>query len=144
MKNNKDLLDDISSLIKVDINALAAYKQAIDNIEDNEILNNLKSFADDHSDHIKNLSKWLNDNGGKAPELKKNMKGLIMEGFTAIAAKIGLKPTFKAMQQNERLTNKKYKDALEIYGNIDLTNLIKKCYEDEVRHLTYFDEQLLK
>jgi rubrerythrin len=140
---NKKLINNICDLIQADFNSIIAYKQAIKNIENDKIKQRLLTFLEDHDNHIKTLSKWVNDNGGKVPELKEDIKGYIIKGFTAIAAQIGLKSTLKALQQNEKITNKTYREALDLEcDDAVLKANIKKGYDDEVRHLQYIDEQL--
>jgi uncharacterized protein (TIGR02284 family) len=139
---DNDVIKNVVQLIQVDIDALAAYKQALSAIDDSAIHKKMKSFADDHARHIKELSKWVKDAGGTPPENTKDIKGFLIQGFTAIAGKIGLKSVLTAMQQNEKLTNKAYKNAKGWKGSSELKELVSNGYDDEVKHMEFLDEQL--
>ena len=56
MMTNEDMIDKLNSLIQLDIDAVQAYEQALDNIDMMMIRIQISDFRDDHQAHIRNLS----------------------------------------------------------------------------------------
>ena len=134
--------EEINSLIQLDIDAVEAYDQAIKNTDHGEIRANLQRFQKDHESHIETLSKELKKLGEKPPERTKDIKGFLIEGFTAIRSLTGTEGALKAMLMNEKLTTKTYHDALDCDTPAPVKDIIRKNYEDEKRHLKYIQEAL--
>ncbi|OHB55743.1 MAG: hypothetical protein A2Y12_11465 [Planctomycetes bacterium GWF2_42_9] len=137
---NAKSVDILKSLVQLDIDAVGAYSQAIEHIENTHISENLNKFMRDHQQHIDNLSNILRVNGEEAPEISKDFKGFILEGFTSLRSITGDEGTLKAMRTNEQLTNKKYKEAVEDLSlDTDVIATIESNYRDEQEHLSYIE-----
>ncbi len=138
---NKDIVKKLTDLTQLDIDAVHAYKQALDNITDDEIYRNISSFREDHIRHVEQLSILIRTYGEEPPEFTKDFKGYFIEGFTSLRSLTGTKGALKAMETNEILTNNTYKKALEEDGEEDLptevVELLRRNYDDEKRHLDY-------
>lgn len=136
--NNNDLLDILGNLAQLDIDASYAYTQALKNIEDKEIYNNIKDFRTDHEKHIQDLNKIMQFYGGTEYKKQRDLKGFLIEGFTLLRSSTGTIGALKAMETNEKITNKIYKDTLDKnYFPTDVRVIIEKNYNDEKRHLRY-------
>ena len=61
--------------------------------------------------------------GGNPPKRSVDLKGLLLEGFTALRSVTGTEGALKAMQSNEKTTNKKYQEALAISREWSLPEL---------------------
>lgn len=140
--NEKNLIDRLSSLMQLDIDAVHAYGQAIDNIKDPAIKNELSMFRDDHERHISDLSLAITNLGGKPPEHSRDFKGFLIEGFTALRSVTGTEGALKAMKGNEELTNKTYREALNLQLPPDARDIVERNYHDEQRHLAYINRVL--
>jgi uncharacterized protein (TIGR02284 family) len=140
--NEKDLIDRLSSLMQLDIDAVHAYGQAIDSIKDPAIKNELIMFRDDHERHIGDLSLAISNLGGQPPERSRDFKGFLIEGFTALRSVTGTEGALKAMKGNEELTNKTYRDALDLQLPPDIRDIVERNYRDEQRHLAYINRVL--
>jgi uncharacterized protein (TIGR02284 family) len=138
----QEIIDSLKSLARLDIDAYHAYGKAIAEIKEVPISERLLVFQQDHRKHYLDLSEKLKELGGVAPEFSKDFKGYLLEGFTSIRSKMGIKGALKAMQSNEQTTNKKYREALEPEMPKDVRDLLEKNYDDEKRHLAYVEEQL--
>lgn len=140
---NKDHVDKIKSLIKLDIDAAAAYEEALEHIETPSIHKTMNMYRDDHQRHVDVLSRLLRDAGEVPPERTKDIKGFFIEGFTSLRSVTGEDGALKAMLSNEKITNRKYQDA---YDNWDLEPealaIVSDNYEDERRHLSYIEDVL--
>lgn len=133
----------VNDLIQLDIDASVAYEQAIAEIEEKDIKQQLTRFREDHERHISELSSLLESLGGKPIEKSQDIKGYIIEGMTKIQSMMGTKNALRAMITNEKITNKKYAAALEFSGfTREVRQLIRDNYQDEQRHLKYVEEKL--
>lgn len=142
----ESLIKKLVSIVHVDIDALQAYDQALKNIADDKehekVYNTLAGFAEDHREHIKNLSGWLKEMGKTPPDTSMGVGGFLLKSFTAIRGITGLKGTLAAMKNNEEITNKSYAEICQLNTEKGLQNLLKKNYEDEKRHLKYIVDTL--
>lgn len=140
--DTKQVNKKLSKLMQLDVDAVRAYDQAIQNIDVATVRDNLSTFKSDHERHIEDLSAAIRRNGGTPPERKPDVKGFFIEGFTSIRSKSGTEGALKAMQGNEKLTNKTYQDALDSDLPADMRAIVKRNREDERRHLEYIEKAL--
>jgi len=141
--NNNEICDYLNKLIQLDFDASRAYKQAIDEIDDPQVKATIRTFQADHDRHCSDLSYKVETLGGTPIELKRDIKGAFLEGLTAIRSATGTDGALKAMESNEKLTNKKYSQAMEQDFPFDVKDVIRRNYDDEQRHLAYIQEELL-
>ena len=139
---NDETYENIVDIIKLDIDAVNAYEQAIDSIEETLIQNRLENFKDDHQRHVDDLSDYLLINGRTPPDESPDFKGYLLEGFTSLRSITGTDGALKAMKTNEELTNKKYDEAVTWDLEPKLAKIIKRNREDEQVHLAYIEEAL--
>ncbi|MES2642981.1 MAG: DUF2383 domain-containing protein [Myxococcota bacterium] len=132
----------LNELIHLDIDAVRAYGQAIDNIRDTAVRQTLTGFRADHERHVTELSALVRNYGGE-PAHRPDLKGVLLEGMTAIRSAMGEGPALRAMRDNERFTNRRYVKALETPGLPDeVRNLIASNREDERRHLAWIEARV--
>ncbi len=138
----KDILKNLGHLCQVDIDAVASYEQAIDNVTDANIKQKLEHFKNDHERHITEISKHIRTHGGQPPEYKPGMKGFVLKGFTAIRSAAGTEAALNAMKSNEYTTNKHYSEAMNWDWPDEIMNVVKNNYDDEKHHLDYIESTL--
>ncbi len=131
----------LNDLIAVDIDAVSAYGAAIERVKHVDIKQRLGEFQKDHERHIRELSAYVTRFGGK-PRTRADVKGFFLKGFTALTSMVGDEAALRAMQGNEQLTNRSYKEALEEAWPDDLRQVIAHNYGDEQRHLAYIRDAL--
>jgi len=136
----KELIDRLNDLIQLDVDAVRAYEQAIDACDAADIKSKLNEFKGDHERHITDLSAVVSAEGG-TPEVKRDIKGFLIEGFTAIVSH-GDHSALLAMHGNEELTNRIYRAALDEELPQDVRAPVERNYEDEQRHLAWIKEAL--
>ena len=139
-----DMIKNLSSLVQLDIDASHAYDQAIEQIDTLSIRNELIKFRGDHERHIDELSALIRKLGGTPPERSRDFKGYLIEGFTALRSSTGTEGALKAMQGNEKLTNKQYDKARSYDLTPEAKTLVERNYLDEVAHLKYIESVLAK
>ncbi|MBD3346597.1 MAG: DUF2383 domain-containing protein [Chitinivibrionales bacterium] len=144
MESEKQITEHLVSLIKIDIDASHGYSQAIDEVEDPDIQEQLIRYQEDHERHIDDLSALLLDMGEEPPELTRDIKGYFIEGMTALRSRMGTEQALKAMEQNEKLTNKTYGDARKWDVPQEVHEVIQRNFTDEQEHLKYIQETLKK
>ncbi|HUU97002.1 MAG TPA: DUF2383 domain-containing protein [Phycisphaerae bacterium] len=140
--DSKEVIDELRSLVKTDIDAAHAYRQAIPEIDAPEIQAELGKFLDDHERHVMELTDALRGLGTEAPEYTRSFKGFIISGFTAIRAAIGIESALKAMRSNEKLTNRTYADAVKLDFPSSVKTIVQRNYDDEKRHLAYIEQTI--
>jgi uncharacterized protein (TIGR02284 family) len=135
----KEIQKKIRSLIQLDIDATHAYQQAIEKIEHREVRDQLVIFRKDHERHVTELSAKLVGMGEKAPD-SPDLKGYLIEGFTGLRSSTGTKGALKAMQANEKLTNRKYAEAAKENFPAEIRSIIENNRQDEAKHLRYIEQ----
>jgi rubrerythrin len=141
--NDKAMVAKLSSLAQLDIDAAYTYEQAMKVQENMDILRALESFQNDHLRHVEELSALIQQFGGDAPKLERDIKGVVLEGMTRIAGFVGKEGALAAMMSNETLTNYAYKSALSIKDlPADVRALLERNQTDETRHFDYITSAL--
>ena len=136
------MISELRSLVQLDIDAAHAYRQAIPEIDSDEIQNQLGKFLDDHERHVVELSDAIRGLGAEAPEYSRSFKGFLISGFTAIRSAMGIESALKAMRTNERLTGKAYAESAKLDFPPNIKERVMRNFEDEKRHLAYMEETL--
>lgn len=130
------------SLTQLDIDAVYGYDKALKEVEDQTIHSQLTTFRNDHKRHVDELSHAIKSFGENPPEFSLDFKGYITTGFTAVRSLSGTVGALKALESNEKLSNKMYSDALSWDMPANVKALIEKNYADERRHLKYIQDRL--
>lgn len=139
---NKEIIEELKSLVQLDIDATRAYAQAIDEIDIKFIKDHLDDFRNDHERHIYNLSPHITELGGTPPEKSPDLKGFIIAGFTMIRSQTGTEGALNAMETNEKMTNENYSEACSKDFPKDILAQLQSNYDDEQRHLEFIQQQL--
>ena len=134
-----ELVNKLQSLIKLDIDAVRSYDQAIERITDVDIRRQLEIFREDHSRHVDVITNLVRSYGEVPTSASPDLKGFFLEGFTAIQSMMGTEAALKAMRTNEKETNRQYADAQSLDLPADVLRVLEKNYADERRHLEYVD-----
>ena len=139
---DKSTLQQLNALIQLDIDAVAAYDKAVQHIEDSQIAGRMRMFRGDHERHIDDLSRLVSNHGGEPPKRSADLKGLLIEGFTALRSVSGTDGALKAMETNEKTTTGKYREAQKWPVPPDIKAMLEDSLNDEVQHLEYIQSLL--
>lgn len=142
MLERDDLIEKMNDLMHLDMDAVKAYDEAIEKIENQMQRSTLSQYRDDHMRHVTNLQRMVSDMGGTPEEARPDFKGMFIEGMTSLRSAMGDEQALKAMRQNEMLTNRRYKDAAGWDTGAEVHSMLMKNYEDEQRHLAWIEQQL--
>ncbi len=134
----------LQKLAQLDIDAWNAYGQAIEKLETAlDVRDKLERYRGDHHRHVTDLSAKIRELEGDPPEFSKDFKGFLISGFTSLRSLTGTQGVLAAMETNEKLTNRKYADAVREEGlPSDIHALLEANYEDEKEHLHYIEDRL--
>lgn len=140
--NESDLKSLLSDLVELDFDAADAYEAAIERLDDDVAKQRLTEFKADHTRHIHEVGKLIQDLGERPPQ-SGDMKSVLTKGKVVMAGLSGDQAILKAMQSNEEDTNTAYERAS---GRSDLTAevqaLLDKNLDDERRHKAWIEEYL--
>jgi uncharacterized protein (TIGR02284 family) len=134
-----DVVHKLNELLMLDNDAVRAYSSAIDRITIPYVKERLTEFRADHQRHIRDLNDCIRRLGGEAKD-RPDFKGPFIQAMTALRSMAGNEQAIKAMKGNEELTNKKYSEALEARLPADVEEIVRRNYQDEVRHLAFLNE----
>ena len=136
------IADQLNSLIKLDVDAMHAYLQAIQHIDYTPVREKLGQFLEDHERHAVKLAELVRDMGEESTEFSRDFKGFFLEGITSLMSVTGIKMALEAMRMNEKLTNRTYKEALDGDLPPNVRMVVGDNYGDERRHLEYIEQVL--
>ena len=137
-----NFLQALSHIIQLDYDAIEAYDAAIERLRDTHYRETLKSFREDHRNHIQTFTNYLRDVDYAYPR-GPGIKSIFTQGKVMIANISGDKAILLAMRSNEMDTNTAYKRMLEHPGlTDDLFKKIQDAYEDEKRHLAWIEKTI--
>jgi uncharacterized protein (TIGR02284 family) len=137
---DEEAITTLNDLIHLDVDAIQAYRHAIDACDTVEIKEKLSEFMGDHERHVRDLRDAVRSLGSE-PEEGRDLKGFFIEGFTAIVSQ-GDRSALLAMRGNEELTNRRYDAARSADVPESVRPVIERNYEDEVRHLAWIKEAI--
>jgi competence protein ComEA len=140
--DNAGLVKALSNLVQLDIDTVHAYDQAVGQIDDPIIRDRLLEFQSIHQSRIGALAGEIESLGGQPPDRGKDVKGYVMEAFTAIRSFSGLKGALAAMKTTEEITNKYYGEAVSWEVPSDLKALLRTYFSEEKIHLEYINGNL--
>jgi uncharacterized protein (TIGR02284 family) len=137
---NEEAITTLNELIYLDVDAVSAYRQAIDACEVAEVKSQLITFKGDHERHVTELEGLVRSLGGE-PASGRDLKGFFIEGFTAIMSR-GDRSALLAMRANEEITTRKYEAALRANLAGEARALVEKNEKDEARHRAWIKAAL--
>ncbi|GFO65276.1 ferritin-like domain-containing protein [Geomonas paludis] len=137
-----EMIDRLNDLIQLDVDAVEAYEQAIKHIGYKDIAKRFSEYQDDHRNHITNLTALVQQMGGTPTKPTPDLKGYLIEGFTALMSLTGAKQALEAMKGNEKVTNRKYQEAVAQPFPEEVMEVLRTNLSQEQWHLSYIDELL--
>jgi rubrerythrin len=137
-----DVITKLNALVQLDFDAAKTYERACQKIDLPEVRNQLEIFRQDHLRHVIELSEAIARLGGTPHEPHRDVKGVVLEGLTALRSVSGTHGALSAMRLNEKLTNRSYDEALRADLPADIAFLVESNRADERRHLAYIETTL--
>lgn len=141
-ENTGEVIEHLNELAQLDYDAVQAYEQAIEKIDDLDIKSDLEQFRADHQRHIVDLHQVIRDLGGEPEETGRDLKGVLIEGMTKLRSVTGTVGALKAMRMNEKLTNRSYEKAIEASLPANVREIVLQNLDDERRHLATIETHI--
>jgi len=142
-RDRGDIAEKLGDLLKLDVDAVRAYDEAIEKIENAEYRSQLSQYRDDHQRHVSELTRAIRAMGEEPPTPSPDFKGMLIEGMTKLRSSMGDEQALKAMHQNEEITNRSYENALEeTFWPADVRSVLERGLSDERRHIQWIEQQL--
>lgn len=136
MNATEKLIRKLNDLIELDYDAIEAYQEAIERLENGSYRMKLQEFREDHERHTRNLAAHVARLGG-TPATGPDLMRHLTKGKVVIADLIGQDHAILlAMRANEEVTNKRYEVALaaDLGMDPDTRSTIESNLADERRH----------
>jgi len=137
-----DIKDFVTTLISLERDAIAAYEETIERLENTDVADKIREFRADHLHHVQSLTEVAKEIGcddipGEGP------KSILTKGKVVLADLGGDDAILKAMKTNEDDTVKAYENAIanDIARTGKLAEICQKALEDEKRHRAYMEQQ---
>jgi uncharacterized protein (TIGR02284 family) len=138
----KELARLLNSLIELDYDAIAAYRVAIERLNNIDDKAALRGFMADHERHVVDLRPYV-VRFGVRPSDGTNAMVVVTKGRVMLAAMLGDRAILEAMKTNEDETNRLYEMATARSDwPAELHATIAKNLTDERRHRAYIISRL--
>ncbi len=139
---SRDLIDRLSSLMKLDHDALSAYDKAAAAVRDQDLQDTLLRFRHEHERHVGDFGEAIRREGGEPPDMSMAPRGVFFEGMTAAEGAMSDRDILDACATGEKYVGYKYRQAAneDFPGRIMV--LIERHYADERRHLAFIESRL--
>lgn len=131
--DTKQIISELSDLIELDYDAIAAYQAAIERLDDASYKQKFTEFLADHERHVEELGTAVREAGGNPPT-KGDAMEILTKGKVVLAGLIGDETILKAMRINEGVTNTKYETAADTGYPENIQELLTRGLADERRH----------
>lgn len=142
MANLETIIDGLKTLLKVDYDSVCCYNQASGELDEPGIHATILRFRDEHERHIDSLAAVIRNLGEEPPPTARDFKGVLMEGFTAVRAMMGIKATLKALRTNEKVLLRHYEQAVAWGSPADIEVMLDRHLADERAHMDYIQRAL--
>lgn len=134
----------LNDLLQLDHDAVGAYGIAINAATDEAHRQALREFRADHERHIEEITRLIQDRGGKplqAPHLPTGVFKLAVQKAGALGGQTALLLAFKA---NERQSRDKYRRVAENSDDLEVADVLARAADDEIRHYDWAVRTLLE
>jgi rubrerythrin len=132
--------DALKALVELDYDAIEAYEAAINRLENQEYIEKMQSFMEDHRRHVEELQILLESHNETCPTGPSLGKQWITKGKVVFADLMGDTTILKAMASNEEDTNDAYERMTKRQDQwSDARELLERGLEDERRHKQWLD-----
>lgn len=137
-----DVVEMLNNLIRLDFDAIEAYRAAVDRLENRSFAERLRSFQEDHERHTRELGAVVAELGG-TPATASDAKAMLTRGKVLMADMLGDRAILEAMKSNEDDTNTAYERASLHGGKTPAADkILARNLADERRHRAWIEEAI--
>jgi uncharacterized protein (TIGR02284 family) len=135
--NNSEIITKLSSLMKIDIDAISTYKKVIEKIPESDIKDHLMKFKSDHQRHVDSLKAVIRDLGGTPPSLDVDVKGIFLTGAVMLEQLFNAENALRVLKSGEEVINKTYDESVTKDLPVEIRSILDIHNRDELEHLRY-------
>lgn len=136
------LVAELNDLMKLDHDAVHAYKLAIHSLQNEEYKRQLGEFLADHQRHIEELTQLIRSREGVPMHMPHGSSGVFKLLVQAVGAAGNDRSVLLAFKANERGSRDRYREAARGVHAADVTSVLARAAEDEARHYAWALETL--
>jgi len=140
--DNKEIIDKLSSLIRLDIDAVQSYDAVVGKVNEQDIRETLEQFKENHNRHIESLSGIVKRLGGTPPSRGPDIKGLFFEGIALVRSLGGTEGVLRGLQPGEKTADKAYEEAMGENYPADIKAAIEVNFMDQQRQARYLENAI--
>jgi len=140
MASTCELLED---LMQIDYDAVRAYEQALEHVDDEEARGDLEQVKIEHQRHLTELAALVRQLGGHPGEIHRDATGLLLEGMTLVRSVTGTLGALRALRTDEKVLVERYEKALDGCPDPVLA-AVARHWHDECRHLALLDRHIAR
>lgn len=144
-QSTNDVVETLNELMALDYSAIAAYKSAIDQLENTRCKQQLQKHCEDHMHHVEVLRNKVHELGSTPRDLA-DIKSKIAQSLELMADIVADDRTIlQTIMKNKDLTNTAYGDALANFQNVaGIAFLLEDHLRDERMHREWIEARLDK
>lgn len=132
--DRKSIVKDLNDLLQLDHDAVRAYTETIEKLENEEWAGTIGQFKGDHERHIRDLTAMVRRLGGE-PKDKPHATGALKVASIKAGGVMGDKGLLRSFRMNERQVRDKYdRYAGKDEYPVEIKELIQRNAQDEHRH----------
>src|SRR3954447_5696660 len=124
----------VENLLLLEHDAIAAYEQTIERLENPSYKQQIAAFKTDHDRHVQELTQLATEVGAR-PYREGDAKQILTTGKVALASIIGDSTILQAMRSNEEDTVTAYERASRhTEATAQARAIFERAHADELRH----------
>lgn len=136
------LVSELNDLMKLDHDAIHAYKLAIHALENDEYKRQLGEFLADHQRHMDELTQLIKSRDGVPMHMPHGTTSVFKLLVQAVGAAGDDRSVLLAFKANERGSRDRYREAARAVHPADVTSVLARAADDEARHYSWALETL--
>jgi len=140
--NDAQLITTLEELVHLEHDAIAAYRAALERMDEIGDRSQLASFLQDHQRHVDQLGAAMRELGATPPD-GGDLKAVLTKGMVVVAGLTGDRMVLEAMKLNEDQTNGAYERALQLPDPPShFRAILEGCLADERRHRAWIVDRV--
>lgn len=133
----KEMIEKLSSLMKLDVDAIRTYEKVLEKIQDSDVSQKLMKFRDDHIKHTDTLADIIKKLGGTPPSRNFDLKGLFLTGAVMLERILGSEDALRTLKTGEEIISNAYDSSVTKEFPADIRSVLDIHNRDESEHLKY-------
>lgn len=142
--DSHELIDRLSVFINVDYDAIKQYDLILFNINDQDVLQQIELFRQDHEYHIRDYTDMLERIMGKIQEPQDREKDVFFKETVMVQSGTGMRGALEALESVEKAVNTVYSGGVTEDFPDNIREVLERNCADERRHLEYIQQVLQK